>query len=366
MKFGICVGAKIDDIDYIALADRLGYQSAWVADSQMIWSDCYAALALAAERTSRIQLGTGVAIAGTRIAPVTAHSIATINRLAPGRAFLALGTGHTAMRVMGQQPMKLGDFRRYARTVRALLDGDNTPYTYAERTHDIRFIHQTQGYIELQPRIPMVIAGSGPGTQRFAGSFADGLVTGGATRPEVCRAYVDNVREGAEKAGRQLPADFSVSTLSAGIVLDEGESLASERAVRETGSQVMAMLHGLWERVPEPKRDLANVPAHVHDVWEAYCDFVDAMETPPERRYQQIHLGHCSFLVEEEARFVTPNGIRAAGLAGTPEEIVAHLRELEAAGLTQVLLLPPTEHAPKVLTDFATRVFPLLGVPAAA
>src|SRR3712207_2691898 len=176
MKFGICVGAKIDDIDYIALADRLGYHSAWVADSQMIWSDCYAALALAAERTSRIKLGTGVAIAGTRIAPVTAHSIATINRLAPGRAFLGLGTGHTAMRVMGQQPMKLAEFRPYARTVRALLDGENTPYTYNGQTRDVRFIHQTQGYIELEPRIPMHIAGNGPGARRFAGSFADGLV----------------------------------------------------------------------------------------------------------------------------------------------------------------------------------------------
>jgi alkanesulfonate monooxygenase SsuD/methylene tetrahydromethanopterin reductase-like flavin-dependent oxidoreductase (luciferase family) len=366
MKFGLCVGAKIDDIDYIVLAERLGYHSAWVADSQMIWSDCYATLALAAERTSRIRLGTGVAIAGTRIAPVTAHSIATINRLAPGRTFLALGTGHTAMRVMGQQPMKLKEFRQYAHTVRDLLDGHNTPYTYGGRTRDIRFIHQTQGYIQLEPRIPMIIAGSGPATQRFAGSFGDGLVTGGATRPEVCRACAANVREGAERAGRQLPEDFDISTLSAGIVLDEGESLAGERAIRETGSQVMAMLHGLWERVPEPKRDLATVPEYVHDVWEAYCDFVDAMETPPERRYQQIHLGHCSFLVDEEARFVTPNGIRAAGLAGTPREIVAQIRGLEAAGLTQILLLPPTAHASKVLTDFATRVFPLLAVPAVA
>jgi alkanesulfonate monooxygenase SsuD/methylene tetrahydromethanopterin reductase-like flavin-dependent oxidoreductase (luciferase family) len=366
MKFGICVGAKIDDIDYIALADRLGYHSAWVADSQMIWSDCYATLALAAERTSRIKLGTGVAIAGTRIAPVTAHSIATINRLAPGRAFLGLGTGHTAMRVMGQQPMKLREFRPYARTVRALLDGENTPYTYNGQPREIRFIHPTQGYIGLQPRIPMHIAGGGPATRRFAGSFADGLVTGGATSPAACRSAVASAREGAERVGRALPADFEVSTLSAGIVLDEGESLASERAVRETGSQVASMLHGLWERTPEPKRDLANVPEHVHDVWEAYCDFVDQMETPPERRYQQIHLGHCSFLVEEEARFVTPRLIRAAGLAGTPREIVAQVNELEAAGLTQVLLLPPTAYAPKVITDFAEKVFPLLnvGVPA--
>ena len=48
----------------------------------MIWSDCYAFLALAARETRTIRLGTGVSVAGTRSAPVTAHSIATVNRLA--------------------------------------------------------------------------------------------------------------------------------------------------------------------------------------------------------------------------------------------------------------------------------------------
>ena len=65
--------------------EELDYDRAWVPDSQMIWSDCYSILALAAVNTSRIHIGTGVSIAGTRIAPVTAHSIGSINQLAPGR-----------------------------------------------------------------------------------------------------------------------------------------------------------------------------------------------------------------------------------------------------------------------------------------
>ena len=50
MQFGICVMADID-------AESLGYDSVCVTDSQMIFSDCYAALALAARRTRRIRLG---------------------------------------------------------------------------------------------------------------------------------------------------------------------------------------------------------------------------------------------------------------------------------------------------------------------
>ena len=78
---------------------------------------------------------------------------------------------------------KSDEYRRYARTVRDLLNGKNTPYTYDARTRDVRFMHQTQGYIQLEPRIPIYIAGQGPGSRRLAGSFADGLVTGGATAP---------------------------------------------------------------------------------------------------------------------------------------------------------------------------------------
>src|SRR5256885_7223688 len=137
MDFGVFVATKIDDWQLIRFAEDLGYDRAWVPDSQMIWSDCYATLALAAANTRRIKLGTGVAIAGTRLAPVTAHSIASINQMAPGRTFLGIGTGHTAMRVMGQKPMPVAEFREYLKVVRALLHGEAVEYTFRGRTREI-------------------------------------------------------------------------------------------------------------------------------------------------------------------------------------------------------------------------------------
>jgi hypothetical protein len=83
------VQPNIGDPDLPREIERLGFDSLWIPDSHMIASDCYAVMALAAMNTSRIRIGTGVSIAGTRIAPVTAHSIATINRIAPGRVFRA-------------------------------------------------------------------------------------------------------------------------------------------------------------------------------------------------------------------------------------------------------------------------------------
>ena len=103
MDIGVCVASHIGDVDYVVRAEQLGYSHAWLADSQMLWSDCYATLALAADRTSRINLGTGVAVSGTRSAPVNAAAIATINALAPGRTFFGVGAGNTAMRVFGSR-----------------------------------------------------------------------------------------------------------------------------------------------------------------------------------------------------------------------------------------------------------------------
>ncbi len=124
MKFGVTVAPRVSDWKLFVDLEAMGYDCAWAADSQMLYSDAYAVLALAAANTSRIRLGTGVAVAPVRLAPVAAHSIATINQLAPGRVFLGIGTGHTAMRVMGQDPMKAGPFREYLRVLRGLLHGE--------------------------------------------------------------------------------------------------------------------------------------------------------------------------------------------------------------------------------------------------
>ena len=188
MKFGAMIATHINDWQLLKLADDLGYDHGWVPDSQMIWSDCYAVLALAAVNTSRIKLGTGVSIASTRIAPVTAHSIASIAALAPGRVFLGLGTGHTAMRVMGMKPMKPKPFREYLRIVRGLLQGEEVSYTLDNETRDIRFLHLDRKFIDLTHRIPIWVAANGPGALRATGAYGDGRISALNEPPQNDRA----------------------------------------------------------------------------------------------------------------------------------------------------------------------------------
>ena len=58
MKFGGMVATKIDDWEIFPYLEKLEFDSGWAPDSQMIWSDCYATLSLAAHNTHRLRLGT--------------------------------------------------------------------------------------------------------------------------------------------------------------------------------------------------------------------------------------------------------------------------------------------------------------------
>ncbi|MGE0684086.1 MAG: LLM class flavin-dependent oxidoreductase [Candidatus Binatia bacterium] len=355
MEFSLTVATKIDDWQLIKYAEELGYDRAWVPDSQMIWSDCYATLALAAHNTSRIKLGTGVAIPGVRLAPVTAHSIASINRIAPGRVFLGIGTGHTAMRVMGFDPMKIRDFREYLRVVRTLLKGEEVDFALNGVTRTTRFLHLDRGFINLKDQIPIYVAANGPLALRTAGEFGDGLVTVFDVRPEVMQQSMEQIKAGALKAGREISSNFHVAALTTAVVLQPGEKLTSDRVIDECGSQVAAILHFVYEIYRYTKTD-SIVPPAFQDIWEEYCAYVEKMATPPEKRYLQIHNGHCTFLMPEERRFITPNAIQGSCIVGDPDDIIFQLREAEKAGIKEVTLLPPIDYARKVLKDFSQQV----------
>lgn len=356
MDIGICVATKIDDIDYVVRAEELGYSHAWMADSQMIWSDCYAALALAAVRTSSIRLGTGVAVAGTRTAPVTAHSIATINRLAPGRTFLGIGAGNTAMRLMGHKPLGVAAFGDYLRTVRGLLDGEETALTWRGRTAPTRILMEDLGFVALEPRVPMYVSGFGPKSQALAGELGDGLVMSIPADPSFMDRAWAHVETGAARAGRQLDRDaFYTCSLTLPVLLAPGEDLGSERVLRECGPFVISSLHYLYDQVHQLGKE---PPAHVRHLWDEYSALVEA--TPEAVRHLRVHAGHCTYLLEEERRFVTPDLIRATCLVGSAEEIVEQVRALESAGLHQLMILPSLESRYDVLERFASEVMPRL------
>ncbi len=352
MKLGICVASHIGDVDYVVRAEELGYSHAWLADSQMIWSDCYATLALAADRTSRIQIGTGVSVSGTRPAPVTAASIATINAIAPGRTFLGVGTGNTAMRIMGKKPHRIAQFDRYLATLRPLLRGEEAEHEGKR----IRHLMPDQGFVNLADPIPLYVSGFGARSLGLAGKHGDGVILAMPPTPEVAQLMLGLVEAGAKEAGRTLDrARFPATALTTISVLDAGEAADSDRVRAECGAYAMASVHYLYDQW----RQFGNPPpAHLHWMWDEYCAML--AEVPDELLHQRIHAGHNCWVLPEEERFVTRELIESSCMVGTAEDLVERLAAFEVAGLDQLMLLPAWEPRYQVLERVGRDLLPLL------
>src|SRR5689334_7859823 len=204
MRFSICVMADVDEIGFFSHAESLGYDSVWVTDSQMLFSDCYAVLALAAQQTRRIRLGPGVAICGTRIPPVHVAAMATLNRLAPGRIHLGVGTGNTATRSMGRPAMRIAEYARYLRVLRGLLRGEVVDYVFDDAERPIKMLIREKKYMSLDPPIPLYVSGFGPRAMELAGEYGDGLVFAIPPRGVLPAEALGHARTGAARAGRSL------------------------------------------------------------------------------------------------------------------------------------------------------------------
>jgi 5,10-methylenetetrahydromethanopterin reductase len=83
MEVSCAFPTALDSPDNIALAERLGYDRAWVYDTPQQSPDVWMTLALAAERTERIGLGPGVLVPSLRHPMVNAAATAS-RRTRPG------------------------------------------------------------------------------------------------------------------------------------------------------------------------------------------------------------------------------------------------------------------------------------------
>ena len=359
MKFSLHIQTRMSDWQIIKDLEDFGYDACWIPDTHLMWSDCYAVMALAAHNTSRIRLGTGVSIPGCRIAPTTAHSISSINVLAPGRVFLGLGTGHTAMRVMGQNPMPIKEFREYLRVVRALLNGEEVDYTYNNITKTIKWQDHGTGFRNVEHPIPIYVAANGPLALKTAGAYGDGLISLFNEQPEMLAMNLAKVREGAGKAGRAIGDDFHTATLTTAVIVHPGEKLTDARVIEMASSWVACSIHFVYE-VWRYTMDDAVVPDYMKGIWEEYVDHIQNFDLPEEKRHQVLHEGHCSFAPKGEYKFITPELIEGTCLVGGPGEIAEKIREAERGGLREVSLLPPLAYQREVAKEFADQVIPLI------
>ena len=266
--------------------------------------------------------------------------------------FLGVGAGNTAQRLMGQPPIRYAEFEEYVRVLHGLLRGEEVDYASpGGEPRPIRFDMLDLGFMQIEPHVPIHVSGFYHRTQRLAGRYGDGLVVSIPPHRDFVTRARANAARGAEDAGRRLPDGFYLSSLTTAVVLEPGETLESDRVIRDCGPFVVSSIHYIYEKI---KENGGEPPPHMRGFWKKYSRLVE--ETPERSRHLRVHAGHCTWLHPDEAEFVTPELIRTTCLAGTPDELIEQVRRLDDAGLDHLMLLPSLETQRRTIDAFSRKV----------
>jgi alkanesulfonate monooxygenase SsuD/methylene tetrahydromethanopterin reductase-like flavin-dependent oxidoreductase (luciferase family) len=360
MDFGASSVAKIDDVDLAPFAEQLGFEAFSVMDSQLIWSDPYACLALIAERTKTIQVGT-LAVVGTRIAPVIAAAIATINRLAPGRTFISLATGHTAWRMMGHPPRRLELFEEAVKVVRGLTRGETVPFRFEDRETLIRLDMADLGFVDTAHPIRIDVAAMGPKGTEIAGRLSDGILDPNAKSPARIAKVRAALNQAASTRTDAAAKDLTITATAHVVILDPGQKASDDHVIEQVGPMVALVLHEIYAGLMAkkaaggpPPAAADDLPPSVQAVWQDYCALVDTF--PKETRHLRQHAGHLVFVHPDEQRFITPELIKMCGMVAPAEELIETMRQLDAAGLDRLFISGSGKHGRASLERFSRLV----------
>lgn len=236
-------GSSMISIEHVAAEARrleaLGFDGLCTPE---VGHDPFLPLVVAAEHTSRVMLGTNVAIAFPRSPMVVAQMAWDLQQYAKGRFRLGLGTqvkGHNVHRYATPWTSGPGPrMREYLECMRAMFDsfgGGGKVEPYEGKHYSFRMLPPffDPGPIE-HDRPPLYIAAVNPYMSRLSGELCDGvrlhpIGTFAYTRDKV----LPLIAEGASRSGRGLDDIDVVGAPFLALGRDEEELVAKREAVKQ-------------------------------------------------------------------------------------------------------------------------------------
>ncbi|MFT4126710.1 MAG: LLM class flavin-dependent oxidoreductase [Gordonia sp. (in: high G+C Gram-positive bacteria)] len=278
MRYGICL---LPDMPWRTArplwerAEEMGFDHAWTYDHLVWgglpdarWFSCIPTLTAAAMATTRIGLGSFVISPNFRHPAALAREVQTLVDISDGRLLLGLGSGGSPDdQLLGGEKLtpgqRVGRFQEFATLLRRTLSEDHVSVDgdwFA--INDMRLVGGS-----VLPRVPLIIAGDGPRSVRFAARHGDAWVTTGGSGDTLDEWFtrVAHNREVYEQtradAGHASTPDTYLSINAA-----PGNPLESIGRFDEISSRAAGLgftdLIVHWPRVAEPYRgDVAVLDA---------------------------------------------------------------------------------------------------------
>jgi probable F420-dependent oxidoreductase len=267
--FGVEGGYLRNAGDAARAAEALGFAGLWTSETR---HDAFLPLAIAADATERIELGTSVAIAFSRSPMEVAQAAWDLQDLSVGRFILGLGTQvkpHIKRRFSMPWDSPVSRLREYIDALRAIWGSFQTegPLNFEGEfyQHTLMTPFFNPGPIQ-NPEIPVHIAGVNTRLATLAGELCDGFHVHPFHSLEYIRKTVKPaIGAGAEKEGRN-PKEVELAT---SVFVVTGEKVAEIEDQREKVRAQIAFYastptyrtvleaHG-WEEVGERLGKLAR------------------------------------------------------------------------------------------------------------
>ncbi|OBF73907.1 LLM class F420-dependent oxidoreductase [Mycobacterium sp. 852002-51613_SCH5001154] len=259
IRFGVGLGADTAPDRLATIVDRLeatGVDSLWF--SELVYSpavDPVVGMAYALARTTRLKVGTSVAVLPGRHPVLVAKQLASLAAVAPKRVLPVFGlrSAIPAEREVFVVPdgERAAVFDESLRVLRSALADDSASYTG-------RYFTVNGASVMPRPNPPLDIwlAGSAPGAFRRIGALGDGWL-GSFLTPEEARAGREAIERAAAQAGRQIDPDhFGIS-----LAVTEGDlppELAAAARKRRPDVDPAELIATGWD--------------HLHRQLDAYID----------------------------------------------------------------------------------------------
>jgi len=217
----------------VRAAEDFGFAGLWTSETK---HDAFLPLAIAANETRQIELGTSVAIAFSRSPMETAQTAWDLQDLSDGRFVLGLGTqvkAHITRRFSMPWDRPAARLREYIMALRAIWKSFQSegPLIFEGDfyRHTLMTPFFNPGPVD-HPEIPVYIAGVNTRLAALAGELCDGFHVHPFHSPEyVRRTVIRAIAEGASKEGR----DPGAVELATSVFVVTGESEEEIEAGRE-------------------------------------------------------------------------------------------------------------------------------------
>ncbi len=212
MKIDGNIGTNLADVPAQAKdVEAQGYAGAWVAEMA---HDPFLPLALAAEHTTDLEIGTSIAVAFSRSPMTVANTAWDLQAFSQGRFVLGLGSQikpHIEKRFSMEWSKPAARMREFALAIRAIwntwLTGDKLEFRGEFYRHTLMTPMFSPDKRELDGFGPpkMFLAGVGPLMTQVAGEAFDGFICHGFTTEKYLREVtIPALKEGREKAGKTM------------------------------------------------------------------------------------------------------------------------------------------------------------------